>query len=310
MATTVEYRGDLSSRGAGRGWTWKARQPFVPAMKAALRGFGMATVGVRPGPDFLLIGAKRGGSTSIYRNLVATPGVVGLFPGPADIKGTYYFDVEYHRGATWYRSHFASRRVRAGSPDEDGSPAICGEASPYYLSHPHAPARAAAFAPEARIIVALRDPVERAHSHYVERVRQGIETKPTFAEAIAAEPERLAGEWERMIADPAYVSADHLNFGYLAQSEYDASLGRWLAAFGDAQVLVVRSEDFYADERRALAEVRAFLGLAVVELPDPRHFNATTAAPLDDGLRSELQDRLRPSVDALQGRLGRDFGWF
>jgi hypothetical protein len=310
MTSAVEYRGELLSRGDDRSWLWKARQPFVPGAKAALRGVGMATAGRRTGPDFLLIGAKRGGSTSIYRNLVATPGVAPLFPRRSQIKGTYYFDVEYERGERWYLSHFPTAIGRAARADDDGTPAIVGEASPYYLSHPHAAGRAAALLPGARIIVALRDPVRRAHSHYQERVRQRIETRPTFAEAIAAEPSRLEGEWERMSADPRYVSSAHLNFGYLAQSAYDRGLQRWLSAYGRDRVLILRSEDFYADERSTLDEIRRFLGLGPVELPAPRHYNDTGSGDLDPRLEADLRDRLRASVDRLEQLAGRTFDWF
>jgi hypothetical protein len=270
----------------------------------------MATAGRRRPPDFLVIGAKRGGSTSIYRNLVATPGVAPLFPRRSQIKGTYFFDVEYERGERWYRSHFPTRAGRAARPDLDGTPAIVGEASPYYLSHPHAGARAGAMLTDARIIVALRDPVRRAHSHYQERVRQGIETLPTFAEAIAAEPARLAGEWDRMMEDPGHVSFAHLNFGYLAQSEYDRGLERWLAAYRRDRVLILRSEDFYADERSTLVELRRFLGLGPVDLPEPRHYNDTGSQDLDPGLEADLRTRLSASVGRLERIAGRSFGWF
>lgn len=309
MATAVEHRGDLSARGRGRSVFWHARQPFVPALKAVLRGWGMVTASRRPMPGFLLIGAKRGGSTSIYRNLVATPGVAPLFPRSAQIKATYYFDVEYERGPRWYRSHFATSRARAAGPDLNGAPALTGEASPYYLSHPHAARRAATLLPDARIIVALRDPVHRAHSHFRERTLQGIETLPTFAEALAAEPSRLAGEWERMLEDPSYISAPHLNFGYQAQSEYDRGLRCWLAAYPREQVLILRSEDYYLDERATLTELRRFLGLAPVALPEPRHYNDTGTGDLDPGLEADLRARLRPSVERLELLVGRPFGW-
>jgi hypothetical protein len=309
VTSTVDYRGDLSRRGRGRSWLWHARQPFVPPTKSLLRVFGMATVDHRPLPDFLLIGAKRGGSTSIYRNLLATPGVLGLFPRPADIKGTYFFDVEFGRGRRWYRSHFPTTQARRAAPDSDGRPAISGEASPYYLSHPHAARRAAALVPDAQIIVALRDPVDRAFSHYQERVRQGIETLPTFGAAIAAEDDRLRGEWERMVDDPSYLSAPHLNFGYVAQSRYDIGLESWLDAFGAARTLVLRSEDFYTDERAVLADVRAFLGCTPAELAEPVHFNRTEAGGPAPDLAEQLRLRLAPSVERLEGLVGRSFNW-
>ena len=150
----------------------------------------------------------------------------------------------------------------------------------------------------------LREPVARAHSHYQERVRQGIETLPTFREVIAAEDRRLAGEVEHMVQDPAYVSWNHLNFGYLAQSDYVTGLRRWLAAFPADQVLVLRSEDFYADDAAVLARVRGFLGLEARPPAETRQWNRTGSSDLDPGLARELAERLAPTVSALTDLLG------
>jgi len=294
-ALPADHRGVDPERGRDKGLAWRLRQPVVPAAKAGLRAYGMATAGRRMLPDFLVIGAKRGGSTSLFRNLLRTPGVVPLFPPAADLKGTYYFDVEFARGERWYRSHFPTSR----RPDER-----VGEASPYYLSHPHAADRAAGLVPDARIVAVLRDPVARAHSHWQERVRQGIEHLPTFAAAVEAEEARLAGEVERMLEDPTYVSWNHLNFGYLAQSDYATGLRRWLDRFPTEQVLVLRSEDLYADDAGVLAQVRAFLGLDADRPTETKQWNRTGTNDLDPGLARELEARLAPSVRELTELLG------
>ena len=301
-ALPADHRGTDPVRGADAGLAWRLRQPLVPAVKWTLRRYGIATAGGRVLPDFLVIGAKRGGSTSLYRNLVRTPGVLPLFPRHADVKGTYYFDVEFDRGERWYRSYFPSAAIRDQVAVR--GPVAVGEASPYYLSHPRAADRAAALVPGARIVAVLREPVARAHSHYQERVRQGIETLPTFAAAVEAEPDRLAGEVERMLEEPGYVSWSHLNFGYLAQSDYALGLRRWLAVYPAEQVLVLRSEDFYADDAGVLAQVRGFLGLEARPPADTRQWNRTGTSDLDPGLARELTERMAPSVDALVGLLG------
>lgn len=298
----ADHRGTDPERGADAGLGWRLRQPLVPAAKWALRRYGMATAGGRGLPDFLVIGAKRGGSTSLYRNLVRTPGVLPLFPRQANVKGTYYFDVEFDRGERWYKSHFPSTAIRDQAAVR--GPVAVGEASPYYLSHPRSAGRAAGLVPQARIVAVLREPVARAHSHYQERVRQGIETLPTFADAVDAEAGRLADEEERMLEDPGYVSWNHLNFGYLAQSDYAASLSRWLAVYPADRVLVLRSEDFYADDAAVLARVRGFLGLEAAPPTETRQWNRTGTSDLDPGLARELGERLAPSVSALAGLLG------
>src|SRR5947209_1159841 len=137
-------------------------------------------------PDFLIIGAQKAGTTSLYRYLAAHPDIVA-----STRKEVHFFDINFWRGEWWYRSLFPLRRRLQRRPPLRNRPAITGEASPYYLFHPFAPERAAQLLPDAKLIVLLRDPVERAWSHYRHEVANGRETM-TFPDALAAEPARLA----------------------------------------------------------------------------------------------------------------------
>ncbi len=112
--------------------------------------------------------------------------------------------MHHDRSLRWYRAHFPTQAARRRREREAGGPVITGEGSPYYLFHPHGPARAAAAVPDARIIAMLRDPVERAYSHYQQEYARGFEDADTFERALELEPGRLAGERERMLADPDY----------------------------------------------------------------------------------------------------------
>ena len=170
------------------------------AAKRAVRGYGMATGDLRPLPDFLVVGAKRGGTTSLWRYLNEHEGVLTLFPRPEKIKGLYFFDENFARGERWYRSHFPTSTVRSRTARKVGHPVVAGEATPYYLYHPLAPLRARRMVPDALIIVSLRDPVEREFSHFKERRSNGTEPL-SFADAIAAEPDRLEGEERRILAE-------------------------------------------------------------------------------------------------------------
>jgi len=178
--------------------------------KRAMRVYGQATAGLRAGPDFVIIGSKRGGTTSLYNYLLQHPSVQPLFPGRQRIKGVHYFDSQFARGPRWYRSHFPLQARGRHLARPWLRQAVAGEASPYYLFHPLAAERLARQVPDVRVIVLLRDPVERAYSHYKERVRNGGESL-TFDEAIAAEPGRLLGEAERITREPGYLSPEHEN---------------------------------------------------------------------------------------------------
>ncbi|MFN8017245.1 MAG: sulfotransferase [Acidimicrobiales bacterium] len=291
--------------------TRQRRGPGGPAAndaaKAAQRAYGMATAGHRRPPELLVVGAKRGGTTSLWKYLDAHPGILPTFPRAEQIKGTYFFDEEWHRGERWYRSHFPTDRERAKAAARLGYQPVAFEASPYYLFHPHAPARAHQVVPGALVVAVLRDPVERAFSHYKERRNH---TEPlSFAAALAAEPERTDGEEARMLADPTVVSPAHRHQTYLAQSRYAPMLERWFSAFGRDQVLAVPAEEFYADPQQLCDEITDRLGLPRRDLGDPEPFNSEPSADMDEEVRAMLRASLKPDIEAVEQLLGRPMPW-
>lgn len=258
--------------------------------KLALR---RVTVRNRPLPDFLVIGAQKAGTTSLHTYLCAHPEVM-----PSFTKEVHYFDQNFHRGTGWYRSHF--RRGPSG--------AVGGEATPYYLFHPLAPERASGVAPGCRLIALLRDPVDRAFSHYNHAKARGAETLD-FEPALAAEPERLAGEEDRLLADPTYSSFSHQHHSYLARGFYADQLERWFERFDRERILVLSAEDLFAEPERVLHEAQRFLGLAPHTPGDLSPRNARRYAPIDERLRTELRRRFAPANQRLYALLDRDFGW-
>jgi hypothetical protein len=227
----------------------------------------------------------------------------------ADIKGVHFFDTGFERGSAWYRSHFPSELHRRRHARRLGAPVVCGEVSPYYLFHPHAPKRARSVVPDAKLIVLLRNPVDRAQSHYKEQRRRGFEPLRTFEDAIAAEPARLAGEAERIMADPRYKSFAHEHQSYVEQGRYAGSIQRWLSHFPPEQVHIILSEDFYAHTEQVYAGVLAFLGLAPMDLGHADVFNGTADQSLAPELRARLDARFVEDNRALERLLGRSTGW-
>ena len=278
------------------------------AAKSALRAVGMVTASVRSPPDYLVIGAKRGGTTSLHAYLAEHPGVLPLFPRPQKIKGTYFFTDEWPRGPRWYRSHFPTTITRRRAARHLGYDPVAGDSSPYYLFHPLAPARAASMVPEARVIALLRDPAERAFSHYNERRSNGTEPLD-FEDAVEAEGERCAGEEERILADPTYVSFAHRHQSYLGQSRYALPVRRWLDAFPNGRVLVLPAEELYRDPQGTYDRICGHLGLPEHTLRDPRVHNAVPSAALDPSTRARVRAALADDVGDLERLLGRPMGW-
>jgi hypothetical protein len=278
------------------------------AVKQVLRQYGVATSGLRCGPDFVVIGAKRGGTTSLYNYLLEHPSVRPLFPGRQHIKGVHYYDSKYAHGLRWYRSHFPLQAGGRHIARPDLSPAIAGEASPYYLFHPLAAERLARDFPDVRIIVSLRDPIDRAYSHYKEAVYHRRETL-SFEAALDAEDERLRGEAERIAAEPGYLSATHEHLSYLAQSRYFEMLPRWFSLFPREQFHIMVSEEFYADPDGQVNEVWRFLGLAPRKLMSRTRHNHQNAPDIRPETRERLQKSLADHNEGLEELLKRRLPW-
>jgi hypothetical protein len=237
-------------------------------------------------PDFLCIGAQKAGTTTLHGLLQEHPGV--HMPPEKEI---HYFSCHFHRSLRWYRSRFAGAR-----PDQR-----IGEISPYYLFHPEAPARIAASVPDVRLIALVRDPVERALSGYFHVHRHGREPLPIEA-AFEAEEQRLVGAG-RALAAPGGRHDHHQWHSYLARSRYDEQLARYGSLFPASQLLVIRSEDLFADPGSIVARVIEFLGLEPQPLQDlslRRNAGNGEADSVPLPFRLELRRRLQPTYDAMR----------
>jgi hypothetical protein len=183
------------------------------------------------------------------------------------------------------------------------------ESSPYYLYHPHAIARIARDLPGVRLIVLVRDPVSRAHSHHAHELARGFESEPSFGRALALEPARLHGQTERMLADPRYRSFAHQHHAYRARGEY----ARYLDAITDHlppdRILVLESADLFTNARPLYDRVLAFLGLPHLGYPPFARLNARPRPPMQDRVRRELRLHYAPFDGALTPWLGHPPSW-
>jgi hypothetical protein len=198
-------------------------------------------------PDVLVIGAQRAGTSSLYRYLGAHPDVVASVR-----KEVEYFTRRYRLGERWYRAHFPLALPWLGTRS-------VFEATPDYLFHPAAAARAVETLPGARIVVLLRDPVERAWSHHGHMVRLGYETLG-FADALEAEDDRIAADLAR-VDDAAHDPKELLRFSYRSRGRYAEQLERWFEHYPRDRVLVLWSDDLFNEPVATYRRLLVFLGL-------------------------------------------------
>jgi hypothetical protein len=261
-----------------------------------------ATAGLRMEPGFVLIGAQRCGTTSLFHALTAHPQVVP----PTFRKGVNYFDLNYHRGAQWYRGHFPVAelaRLRAGRH----GPPVAVEASGYYLYHPQAAERLGRDMPAVKLVVMLRDPVERAFSAHKHESARGYEQED-FRRALELEDGRLAGEIGRILADPAYESFAHRHHSYRHRGQYAEQLERFYEFFPRTQVHVIDSAAYFSQPAQEYQRLLAFLDLRPFE-PAFAAANARPGPPMDAGCRRMLQEHYQPHDERLAKLLGRQPGW-
>lgn len=272
------------------------------------RGYGMATAGWRPMPDFLLVGTKRGGTTSLWNNLTAHPSILPMFPAVRGRKSTDFFFAGSDHTERWYRSHFHTGAYRTRVARRVGGHVATGEASPLYMWDPRIPPRIKALVPAVKVLVVLRDPVDRAYSHYLERVGQD-EERLDFRDALAAEESRLAGEAEKMAADPRYHSVVRDWHSYRSRGIYAPQIRLLQELFAAEQLLILPSEGMYADEQSAFDRVCDFLGVRRHRFRTFQHHNKTAGRPMPRDVRDELVDFYRPHNEQLYTLVGEDYGW-
>lgn len=269
---------------------WRAR---VWARKKWPRPLARATSPLRQLPGFFVLGEMKCGTTSLFAYLGRHPKVLEPYR-----KEPFFFDRRYDRGWRWYRSNFPI--TRPGT--------LTGDASAYYFIHPLARHRIRAYDPGTRLIVLLRDPVERTLSHYHHSRSKGREPL-SFEAALDAEDERLAGEVERIVADPSYESFAHINHSYAARSRYADQLEAWLKVFPREQLLVLSADDLFVDAGPLVSEALRFLGLPGADLSPYPPLNTREYEPMAPATRERLEAHFAEPNRRLYELLGRDLGW-
>lgn len=273
-------------------------QPVRDVYVWANRNVGRLDPRPRVLPNFYVIGTQRGGSTSMFIYLLAHE----LVHGPRRAKGVHYYDTNFDRSIDWYRGNFPLQSVIDRQKTEHGVDPAVGEGAPYYLFHPTIPNRIHDVTPNARMIVVLREPLARAISHHNHEVARGFETLG-LTEAFDAEAGRLAGEEEKIISDPTYVSEPHIFHGYISRGQYDVQLQRYFDVFGRDQVLVLDSAKLQSEPEATVRQATDFLGLPPLVGGSYPQYNKRSHDGVDEAIRAKYGPRFEESNERLRAIL-------
>lgn len=213
--------------------------------------YRIATAPKRCLPHFLIIGSQKSGTTSLYSYLRRHPQIV-----PAFKKEVHFFDGglkpnedSYEKGVQWYQSHFPLRsKVKANQ--------LTFEASPLYMFNPLAPQRIKSKIPNVKLIAILRNPTERAISHYFHECRKQRESLP-IDEAMRVEEVRL----QRTLETKDYKNSVFMHRSYKARGRYYEQLQRYLSIFPKEQMLMMSAEDLFERPEICMQQVFEFVGV-------------------------------------------------
>lgn len=213
------------------------------------------TASQRALPNCYIVGAQKAGTSSLYHYLIQHPQVAKSLK-----KEIHYFDGgtnqlsdDFKRGDNWYKAHFALKKY-------NNTKRIHIDATPLYLFNPLVAQRIHQCTPNAKIIILLRDPVERAISHYYHVKRHGFESL-SFEEALNKEQQRLA---------PCYVNSNFKDpafrlYSYQARGMYLQQIKSYYQHFNQSQILILNSDDLFSQAKIIIQKVLEFLNI------DPRY---------------------------------------
>ncbi|MDW3214189.1 MAG: sulfotransferase domain-containing protein [Ilumatobacteraceae bacterium] len=275
----------------------RARQTAAELGRQLTAPIGIATSTWRMLPDFLIVGAQRAGTTSLYKYLTQHPDVGSVRLG----KGVHYFDTNADKSLAWYRSHFP---LRPGVVPFGQRPTHVGEGAPYYLFHPECASRINTTLPSAKIIAILRDPIERAHSHWAHETARGFEDL-SFERALDAEEERLEGQ-AQLLSEPTGYSFHHQHHSYVARGQYAEQVTRLRDVFGEDRVLILSSNELFTEPSEAYSKTLEFLGLSPFSAQFRVH-NARTYEGIEPATEQRLARLFDESNERLVEMLGAEF---
>ncbi len=255
-------------------------------------------------PDFIIIGAQKSGTTSLYNYLIEHPCV-----HKALNKEVHYFDRNYERGELWYRTNF-HLRWKKGRYEGKQCELKSGEASPYYLFHPPAPKLVKDLLPDIKMIAVLRNPVARAYSHYKHQIRKRRE-ELSFDKALEREYGVIDDMEPGAKTYPDYEKDrySYNNYSYIRRGLYYEQLSRWMDVFNRDQFMIINTDDLLMKTPEVYAEVLEFIGLPPYQLDTFKVYNPHKYSEMDPGLQRELSEYFDPHNRKLYDLIGDDFGW-
>jgi len=264
--------------------------------------FRQCTWRFRKLPDFLIIGAMKSGTTSLYEYLSQHPQI-----DKPTHKEIYFFSTnQYKKGLQWYKAHFPLKHCK----DK-----LTFEASTDYIFVPNTPKRIHQRLPEVKLILLLRNPVDRAISHYyheIQRYREHL----SISEALEYEDFRLPpveSLFQHDIKISNYNNNPFIHFSYKSRGVYVNQIKRFFKYFPHNKIFIVNSEKFYSQTNDVMKQIYQFLEIDtnfLVKDMTPRNVTSNSIKThVSEDIYKYLYDYFKPYNQELYKLLGQEYNW-
>ncbi|WP_428327287.1 sulfotransferase domain-containing protein [Nitrosopumilus sp.] len=250
-------------------------------------------------PNFIIIGAVRSGTTSLYYDICEHSCVL-----PADYDEIGFFDSNYELGINWYKSMFPTK-IESKKIELKTGICITGEDTPFYFWDTDASKRIKNEIPKIKLIILLRNPIDRAYSNYNLGKRSGNESL-SFEDAIKKEIELLKKNND---FESDKIEKFRRNRSYIAKGLYHNQIRKWLALFSKDQILILNTEDLEENPHQALKKVFGFLGLPNEEIKNIQHRKVANYEKMNVETRQFLSNLFKPYNEKLFRLLEKEFDW-
>lgn len=276
--------------------------PYKLSANNALLPLRQMTRKMRALPDFIIIGASRSGTTSLYYNMSKHPNI-----SPGAEKASSFFDKNFERGLSFYKSHFPVKP--SSNLNKDGKfTFVTGEATTTYLLNPLTAERISDTIPNVKLIAILRNPIDRAFSHFNYHLTRGESKFQSFEEAINYEKKLIKlGNFKKNIFENKEI--DYRFCSYLSEGLYVERLEPYLENFSKDQIMIIKYEDYITHEKNVLNKIFNFLNLPVYDISNLSKLNSVNYENINEDTKRNLQDFFKPYNEKLIEKFGPDIRW-
>lgn len=293
---SIEYNGRINLANLENPWKFEK----FGSLKQITR---KATSIFRRLPDFLIIGAPRSGTSALYDYLIQHEQIQKVA-----YKELHFFSKYYHRGVYWYRSFFPTKNLLSKLSMDKKT--ITGEATPTYLHYPHAAKRIHDLIPNVKLIILLRNPIDRAYSHHQYRLLRSTEETLSFEESFEREQKLKSTDLEKMFLDKNFYDENFYNQNYFSLGIYWEQIERWFKFFQKTQILIIDSEKFFSETKNTMNKIYDFLELPQQSLSKYEKIHSSgSTEKINSNTRKNLSTFFDSHNKKLYEIINQNFNW-